>query len=164
MPRTLDYAPPAHRRRLPRWARWSIGISLLVLTLALLIPLPVRRVTTSVNPTTGTVVRQTGARVVTILSPLEARLAAAGIPWTARPRFLGETSYDIFGQSQGRACASAPPIYQLRPLLKEFAAASTDAELRSFVRVMETGTDAEQRAAVDAASEKALAAMGAKLP
>ena len=161
MPQTLDYAPHAPRRR---WARWSVGISLLVLIVTLLIPLPVWWVTTSVNPTTGTVVRQTRTRVVTIPSPLETRLAAAGIPWTANPRFLSETSYDIFGRQLGRACAIAPPIYQLRPVLKEFAAASTDDELRAFVRVMESGTDAEQRAAVDAACEKALAAVGAKQP
>jgi hypothetical protein len=50
----------------------------------------------------------------------------------------------------------APPIYLIRPLLKDFADASTDAELREFVRVMQSGTDAQKQAAVDAAGEKAL--------
>jgi hypothetical protein len=39
-------------------------------------------------------------------------------------------------------------------VLNEFAAASNDAELREFVRVMQSGTDAERKDAVKAAGEK----------
>ena len=53
-------------------------------------------------------------------------------------------------------CSSAPPIYQLRPVLKEFAAASTDVELKEFGSVMQSGTAAEQNTAIDAAVEKGL--------
>ncbi len=59
----------------------------------------------------------------------------------------------ILGNVTFRACNSAPPIFEIRPVSKQFAEASTDAELREFVRVMQTGTEAEQRAAVDAVAE-----------
>ena len=159
MPKMLDYAPPAPHRR-HRRVGWTLGIAGFALVLALLIPLPMWRVATSINPTTGTEVRQSSSGTVTVPSPLETRLRAAGIAWTARPQFLGATRYDITGRSCGAECGTAPPIYPLRPLLKAFADASTDGELRAFVRVMETGTDAEQRAAVDAACGKALAVAG----
>jgi hypothetical protein len=57
----------------------------------------------------------------------------------------------------GAACGMAPPIYQLRPVLQAYVAASTDEELRRFARVMQSGTPAEQQAAVAAAAEKGLA-------
>jgi hypothetical protein len=49
-------------------------------------------------------------------------------------------------------------------VLGGFAAASTDAELREFVRVMRSGTDGERKAAVDAAAEKGLRAISATRP
>lgn len=44
---------------------------------------------------------------------------------------------------------SAPPIYQIRPLLKSFANASSEQEVRRFADVMRNGTDAEQESAVN---------------
>jgi hypothetical protein len=55
-------------------------------------------------------------------------------------------------------CGSAPPIYRLGSVLKQFTAASSDAELRKFIHVLQSGTEQEQRAAVDAAGEKGLRA------
>jgi hypothetical protein len=47
-------------------------------------------------------------------------------------------------------------------VLKHFASAATDDELREFVRVMQSGTEVEQNTAVDAAAEKAFQAMCAE--
>ena len=98
------------------------------------------------------------------VSPLETRLKKNGITWTPSWQFLHNTHRTVLGNATCYECGSAPPIYQLRPVVKEFAAASTDAELREFVRVMQSGTDAEQEAAVDAAGEKGLQAMSAAPP
>jgi len=97
-------------------------------------------------------------------SPLEVRLKSSGITWTPSWQFLHNTRHNVFGGATCRECGSAPPIYPLRPVLKEFAASSTDAELREFVRVMQSGTDAGQKAAVDAAGEKGLQALSAAGP
>src|SRR5439155_26684174 len=97
-------------------------------------------------------------------SSLETRLKVCGIAWTPSWHFLHNTHRTVFGNATCYECGSAPPIYQLRPALKEFAAASTDAELREFVRVMQSGTDAEQKAAVEAAGEKGLQAPSAARP
>ena len=90
------------------------------------------------------------------VSPLETRLKQAAIPWTPDWRFLHDTDRTAFGQATRYACGSAPPIYRIQSGLGDFAAASTDDELRAFVRAMETGTEEAQRAAVDAAGEKGL--------
>ena len=97
-------------------------------------------------------------------SPLEERLKSSGIAWTPSWQFLHNTHRTIFGDATRYECGSAPPIYQLRPVLKGFAAASTDAELREFVRVMQSGTDAEQKTAVESAGEKGLRALAAARP
>jgi hypothetical protein len=98
------------------------------------------------------------------VSPLETRLNSSGITWTPSWQFLHNTHRTILGNATCYECGSAPPIYQIRPVLKEFASASTDAELREFVRVMQSGTEAEQKAAVEAAGEKGLQAMSAAPP
>lgn len=89
------------------------------------------------------------------VSPLEARLTQAGIPWSRDWRLLHITHRSLLGR-QGYSCGLAPPIYDLRPVLPEFVAASTDAELQDFVRVMQSGTEAEQEAAVRAAIDRVL--------
>ena len=94
------------------------------------------------------------------VSALETRLKRSGIRWTPSWQFLHNTHLNIFGGATCHECGLAPPIYRI-PVLKEFAAASTDAELREFVRVMQSGTDAEKNAAVDAAGEKGLEVLSA---
>ncbi len=93
------------------------------------------------------------------VSPLQARLTSSGIPWTPSWQFLHNTHRNVFGGATCYECGSAPAIYQLSPALKAFVGASTDAELRDFVRVMQSGTDAQQKAAVDAAGDKGFRAM-----
>jgi hypothetical protein len=93
------------------------------------------------------------------VSPLEERLKALGVAWTPDWRFMSANGRTILGGVTYRACSGAPPIHEIRSVLKEFAEGLTDAELREFVRVMQHGTEAEQRAAVEAAGEKAHRAM-----
>jgi hypothetical protein len=130
----------------------------------------VRQVESRMDPVSGSMTWKTvwrfgitsGPRVD--VSPLEARLKSSGIPWTRSWQFLHNTDRNVFGSATCHECGSAPAIYQLRPVLKAFAAASTDAELREFVRVMQSGTGAEQKAAVETAGEKGLRALSAARP
>jgi hypothetical protein len=92
------------------------------------------------------------------VSPLEQRLRRMGVTWVADWRCLSDVHYSLFDWSRG--CGPAPAIYFLRSEMKAFVDASSDQEIREFVRVMQTGTEAEQRAAVEAAEEKGLGAMG----
>lgn len=160
-PATVDYAPPSPRSQ--GWPTWATYVAIMVvLGVGLVV---VTSVTASVwvlqiDAVTGTTTTRTtwplgiSSGDVVNVSPLELRLKASGIPWTADWRFMSENGRTIAGVVTYRGCSTAPPIYQIRPVLKKFADASTDAELREFVRVMQTGTDAEQAAAVDAAGEK----------
>ncbi|MCE9589761.1 MAG: hypothetical protein K8S99_04485 [Planctomycetes bacterium] len=115
-----------------------------------------------IDPVTGSMQRETiwlfgitsGPKVE--VSPLETHLPKIGVRRTPRWQYLSSTKFDLFRRRNARACAMAPPIYYLREMLDDFIAASSDDELRTFVHVMETGTATEQKAAVDAASEKAL--------
>ncbi len=153
----------------PRSRRWWPWRTLSVVAAVLLLALPapfvtVRQVESRMDTVTGSMTCRTvwlfgitfGPRVE--VSPLEMRLKSSGIPWVPSWQFLANTHRNVFGGATCFECGLAPAIYSLRPVLKEFAAASTDAELREFVRVMQSGTDAEQEAAVEAASEKGLKA------
>jgi hypothetical protein len=143
------------------------GVVLLILAVP---TVPIRQVESRMDAVTGSMTWRTvwlfgvtsGPRVD--VSPLETRLKTSGITWTPSWQFLHNTHRTVFGNATCYECGSAPPIYQLHPVLKEFAAASTDDELREFVRVMQTGTDAAQKAAVDAACEKGLQALSAARP
>ena len=98
------------------------------------------------------------------VSPLETRLKSSGIPWTPSWQFLHNAHRNVFGGATCYECGTAPAIYHVRPVLKEFATASTDAELREFVRVMQSGTDAQRKAAAEAAGEKGLQALSDAWP
>ncbi len=95
-------------------------------------------------------------------SPLEQRLSQDGISWTPDWRFLHNVRRTAFGRAAGYECGSAPPIYQIRPLLAAFARASSNEQLRDFVKVMQSGSEIEQKTAVDAAGEVGLQAMAAR--
>ncbi len=167
----LSYASPNVRRAKRKWP-WR-GVLLLTVGLLLLLSavpaFPAKHVVSRVDAVTGTMSWQTTwtfgltspPRVN--VSPLEARLKRGGIPWTPRWSCLHDNDYDLFGHRLSCGCGTAPPVYTLQPCSAEFAKASTDAELREFVRVMQSGTDAEQEAAVQAACDKALKEMDADL-
>jgi hypothetical protein len=162
-----DSSPDTPRSR-RRWPWRTLGVVVAVLLLALAAPtVAIRQVESRIDPVTGSMTWKTvwvfgitsGPHID--VSPLETRLKSSGIAWTRSWQFLHNTHRTIFGDATCYECGSAPPIYQLRPVLKGFAAASTDAELREFVRVMQSGTDAEQKAAVESAGEKGLQALAA---
>jgi hypothetical protein len=89
-------------------------------------------------------------------SPLEVRLRKSGILWRRNWCFLHDTGYSALGTVTSRGCSTAPPIYGFRSITQEYVQTSTDAELRQFVLVMQTGTDAQQRAALQAAADEVL--------
>ena len=170
-PTSLSYSSPDTPRSRRRWPWRRLIAAIAVLLLALAAPtVAIRQVESRMDPVTGSMTWKTvwlfgitsGPRVD--VSPLETRLKNSGITWTQSWQFLHNTHRTVFGNATCYECGSAPEIYQLRPVLKEFAAASTDAELRKFVRVMQSGTEAEQKAAVEAAGEKGLQAMSAAPP
>ena len=66
-------------------------------------------------------------------------------------------SETIWGRPVSFACGRAPPIYPLHgDLGEDFVRASSEEELRRFVKIMREGSVAEQQAAVDAAARVAL--------
>lgn len=168
MSHPLDYVSPDTPRSPRRWP-WRVLVAAVVLLVGVLsVPsITFRQVRSEVDPVTGsmrwTTVGLTGVpsppRVA--VSPLELRLSNMGVQWTRSWHTLHNTHYDMFGRPRMWECSSAPPIYTLRPVLNEFAAAASDEELRAFVGVMESGSEAEQQATVDAAAEMGLKAMSA---
>ena len=161
LPVTLDYAPPPARLlgRIP-WRSLAGAAGLLLLFASPAIP--VSTLVVQVDPVTGTMSRQTvwplglttGPRLE--VSPLHKRLTAGGIPWTQTWCTLHTVDRNLYGGVTSRGCATAPPVLSLRPMLGTFVATSTDAELSAFVRVMESGADAAQQAAVEAVTGKLL--------
>ena len=167
----LNYISPDTPRSRRRWPWRTLSAMAAVLILLVAAPtVTIRQVESRMDGATGSMTWKTvwlfgitsGPRVD--VSPLEARLKSSGITWTPSWQFLHNTHRTILGNATCYECGSAPAIYELRPVLKEFAAASTDAELREFIRVMQSGTDAERKAAVEAAGEKGLQAMSAAPP
>jgi hypothetical protein len=164
----LNHVSPDTSRLRRRWPWRTLCLVAAVLLITIAAPtVAVRQVESGMDAVTGSMTWKTvwlfgitsGARVD--ISPLETRLKRSGIQWTPSWQFLHNTHRNVFGLATCYECGSAPAIYRICPVLRGFAAASTDAELREFVRVMQSGTDAEQRAAVDAASEKGLEAESA---
>lgn len=160
---TLNYAASGAPKL---WRRWSWRTPSVVAAVLLLVvaasTITVRQVESRMDAVTGSMTWKTvwlfgissGPRVD--VSPLEVRLKRSGIPWTPSWRLLHITHWSLLGVRMYE-CGSTPPIYQLpRPVLEQFTAASTDAELREFVRVMQSGTEEEPREAVEAAGEKGL--------
>jgi len=158
---SLDHASSEARQSRSRWRRRAL-ITLVIIFAAVLLlpPITVRQVESRIDPVTGSMTLKTvwlfgitsGPQLD--ISPLETRLKTSGIEWTRSWRFRHKTHRNIFGRATCYECGLAPPIYRLRPVLVEFAAASTDEELRQFVSVMQSGDAAEQNAAIDAAVEK----------
>lgn len=164
---TCNYAMSDTPRR--RWGWRTPGAVAAVLLMVVAAPwITVRQVESRMDAVTGSVTWKTvwlfgissGARVD--VSPLEMRLRSSGISWTPSWRLLHNAHRNVFGGATLCECGSAPAIYQLHPVIKQFTDASTDAELREFVRIMQSGTDDQQKAAIDAAGEKGMAAGAAE--
>jgi hypothetical protein len=157
----LEYDTPCAAKRRRSW-RVPAAVATLVFAFFALASAPVRRVESRVDGVTGSMRWTTvwfgwvtsGPR--TDVSPLETYLCGNGVRWTPQWHTLHNTHRNLFGGATCYECGPAPPIYSLRSCLQEFVAASSHDEIRQFVRVMESGTEAEQAAAVDAADNKAL--------
>jgi hypothetical protein len=168
-PGQLDYVSwdtPQWRRR---WPWWTIGIVAMVIAVLIamlaMTAVPVRRTESRMDAVTGSV-RYTTIRLFTNtsstrvkVSPLETRLKSSGILWTPSWRYFSGIDRNCYGGVLCRGCGRAPEILRIGSVLQEFADASTDAELREFVRIMQSGTQAEQQAAIEAAGEKGLQAL-----
>lgn len=75
-------------------------------------------------------------------------------------RYVQGNPETIWGMPVGCALGRAPPIYPLHGDLGEhFVRASSDEELRRFIKIMREGSDVERQAAVDAAERVALQAI-----
>jgi hypothetical protein len=101
-------------------------------------------------------------------SPLAQRYRKLGLQWQPDWRNVKGTYVDLFGRHVGHEHGwPAPEIYTLATtevLQERFLNASTDEEVRQFFRVMTTGTEAEKKAAVEAACDKALARASSTRP
>ena len=100
----------------------------------------------------------TGRR--TVPSPIELRLRKMGVTVQPDWRNVMGTYRNLFGNSTGHAHGwPAPAIYPFRGDEQQgFVDTSSDAEILTFVRVMQSGTEPAKREAVDATVEKSLAA------
>lgn len=88
------------------------------------------------------------------LTPLDKRLEKMGIQRQNQWTFLTEKWLG------GRACGSAPKIYQLgnsHDLMQAFVDHSSGDEIRTFVATMMSSSEAAQDAAVQAALDKGFA-------
>ena len=165
----LNYASSDSVPTRRQWPPIAIGIVVAILCLLLGARIvTVRKVEHRMDSVTGSIASQTygpfgiesGPPRVHV-SLLEQRLKESGISWVPSWHQLSSTHYNVFDRPARFGCGRAPPILHLRDVEAAFAGPSTDDELREFVRVMESGNDAQQKAAVDAAVEKALAALAA---
>lgn len=87
-------------------------------------------------------------------SPIEIRLNKMGVHWRRDWRFMSETGHGLLGAPTFRGCGSAPPIIELEPMQRAFASRASDAEVRDLLRVIQSGTPAPQRAAIEDIAEK----------
>lgn len=136
----------------------------LLVGLAFLSGTTVRDVRTRIDTVTGSVKQNTAWRFQDIrgagtnsgdVSPLERRLVERGIEWKTHYQHFGTTYFNIWGRPIGYGCTVAPAIYGARWLDEEALRSWSDDELRAFVDVMQTATEAQQKAAVEALFAKA---------
>jgi hypothetical protein len=150
--------------------RVGIIFGIVVLAGVLLVPFaPVRTTTVEVDAVSGQVRKSnlwTGGHRSTSVESTELadRLRALGVAWTPDWRTINVNDYNILGNATSRGCSISPPIYQLRPVLAAFASASSAEELREFVKVMQNGSESEQRNAVDQAGDRGLNALAVVRP
>jgi hypothetical protein len=160
-PALLEYAR-SPRSRLPGVSIRLAVAALLAIAILALPLVSIRETRSRVDAVTGSVEWQTtwpfgitsGPKVTP--SPLEIRMTQLGIPWTRRWIFLHNTHRTLFGTATCYECGLAPAIDQLHPVLPRYAQVATSSELRTFISVMQNGTDDQQKAAVQAAIDEAM--------
>jgi hypothetical protein len=167
----FDYAElDRSAERLPRiWRVVTVG-GIVLGAMYVLYLTPFARWERRIDPVTGSIKEScvwvmglwASERIET--SPLEQRLKQAGIPWAAKWEFNHANQVNILGDVLVWECATGQPIYHIRHSLGGFAATATDEQLREFVSVMESGTRAEQQAAVEAVFDQWTAAPSVRSP
>lgn len=158
----LDYSSKPTRRSGRRWVWVAASVGLLLLLGMASLVVSVHEIESRMDAVTGTMTRDRrsffglsrGFR--RDVSPLEMELTRRGIAWTPDWWTLHVTDRNLFGGAMQYACGSAPEIYSVQRFLGPYAAAATDDELREFVRVMQSGTEAERQSAASAAENKAM--------
>jgi hypothetical protein len=138
----------------PHRRKWVIRFAICVGGISALYAAACVKVTTrrEMDQITGSTREQTlwnfGFKTVSDVqvSPLEVRLKKMGIQSAANWQWYGTTEWSMLGST--RACGSVPAIYRLLSLMQVVVDASTDSEIRDLVRVLQSGTDAQQKAAV----------------
>jgi hypothetical protein len=145
--------------------RYWVIIGIVLTGAFLLIPHHVRQDLGWVDSIGGSRKSQTvwryGAPTAPVLteSPLAERYRALGLQWEPDWKSVKGTYVDVFGRSVGHEHGFAPEIYSLAmhpDLQRAFLAKSSDDDVRAFFRVMLSGSEAEKKAAVEAACDKAL--------
>jgi hypothetical protein len=169
-PTQIDYGLPSRARWYRcRWFRLSVASLVLLLAASVLVGATFKQIQSEVDAVTGSMrwtttwitgARSSGSRV----SPLERRLKTSGIRWTPDWRTLHVTGYNFLNRPRSYACSSAPPIYTIEGVLTEFERASTDDELRAFIHLLQSGTNAQQETAIEAAADKVVKAMEQQSP
>ena len=162
--RPLDYLAPDAPTSRPRWSWRTSAIALGLLAIILASPaIPVKKVEVRVDAVTGSMRRRTvwfflfSTDSGSIVSGIEKRLVADGVGWTPDWQVLLQSRHNIYGDFTGTTSGKAPAMYFGQPVLDGFAAAATDAELREFVRIMQSGSATEKQAAMDDAWQKGFA-------
>jgi hypothetical protein len=149
----------------------KLGLVATVGLMAAVALVPVREQTFWVDAVTGTTkVRVTWigrfeAVPVVTPSPLDARLRRAGVAWEPVWRNTAGSDASFLGLLLGLrgrlGHGQAPPIYPFRGDMQEaYLSAASDAEVRALADVLRGEDEAAQRAAVDAAVDRALGALG----
>lgn len=170
MPLTCYQARPLGSTGTSLMRRVGIIFGFVVLAGFLLVPFASFRTTTvEVDAVSGQVRKSNlwagGRRSMSVeSSELSDRYRALGVAWTPDWRTINVNEYNILGNATSRGCSTAPQIYHLRPVLAAFASASSAEQLREFVKVMQSGSESEQRNAVDQACDRGLSALAAVRP
>jgi hypothetical protein len=152
----MNYADPSLTAPRRRWPfRLAVAAVALLLLLGGLSFVPVRRVVNDIDAVAGSTREQTswlGVRGVAIVStsPLETRLKSAKIDYRPDWHTLSDYEYSVLGFRNSRGHGTAPPVHAIYRWLDRWVATATEDELRNYVRIMQTGTETEQRAVVQA--------------
>jgi hypothetical protein len=103
----------------------------------------------------------TGTKTET--SGLERRLHEIGYQWNPEWRSVHFTATPLLGRRRIE-CFTAPPILGITLVLDSYAKSASPHELLQFADVLRLGSEQEQKAAVEAAGKKGLAAMTVDRP
>jgi hypothetical protein len=161
-PQPLDYAPAKPRRFSRRWVGAGVVVAILI-AFQLMQDNFVRQEFGWIDTVSGSKKSQTITRLgatlppVIAVSPLETKFHDLGLVWQPDWRNVRSSAIPLFGRSHSLGHGRAPAILTLAGLpdiQRYFIDHSSDDEIREFFRVMTSGTEAEQDAAIDVLCNK----------